>query len=246
MPRALEVLQTARQLERGEASALEVIDTLFEGTISSVAVMAALLAAARQTSADGLIEFEGTSGDHITGANNQDWSIAAEISDSRHFAMARCNPTLLAPLQHGMRGNQGTVLEDLYLVGQRMHLDGPLPGRIRDAVKVAADAHYALMRDTPFQLKHRGTPQAAEPSSATSLQRTPHYGLVEDRGNIDIIGDDKLWLRDLHAAWKMENERTRLELTRADADVTWDFDIAAPRRPCGNISRGPAAEMLAR
>jgi hypothetical protein len=53
-------------------------------------------------------------------------------------------------------------------------------------------------------------------SSANASLRTRQH-----RGNIDIINDDKLWPRDLHAAWKMENERTRLELPRANADVTW-------------------------
>jgi uncharacterized protein YndB with AHSA1/START domain len=55
-------------------------------------------------------------------------------------------------------------------------------------------------------------------------------GLVEHRETIDIIGDVKLWLRDLEDAWKRENERTRLEVTRADAYVAWDFDITAPRQ----------------
>jgi uncharacterized protein YndB with AHSA1/START domain len=55
-------------------------------------------------------------------------------------------------------------------------------------------------------------------------------GLVEHREAIDIIGDVKLWLRDLDAAWKKENERTQAEVTRADAYVTWDFDIAASRQ----------------
>ena len=55
-------------------------------------------------------------------------------------------------------------------------------------------------------------------------------GLVEHRETIDIIGDVKLWLRDLEEAWKKENERTHVEVTRADAYVTWDFDIAAPRQ----------------
>jgi hypothetical protein len=53
---------------------------------------------------------------------------------------------------------------------------------------------------------------------------------VEHRETIDIIGDVKLWLRDLEEAWKKENERTRVEVTGADAHVTWDFDIAAPRQ----------------
>ena len=55
-------------------------------------------------------------------------------------------------------------------------------------------------------------------------------GLVEHLETIDIIGDVKLWLRDLEAAWKKENERTHVEVTRADAYVTWDFDIAVPRQ----------------
>ena len=55
-------------------------------------------------------------------------------------------------------------------------------------------------------------------------------GLVEHRENIDIIGDVKLWLRNLDEAWKKENERTHVEVTRAEAYVTWDFDIAASRR----------------
>jgi uncharacterized protein YndB with AHSA1/START domain len=55
-------------------------------------------------------------------------------------------------------------------------------------------------------------------------------GLIEHREAIDIIGNVKLWLRDLDEAWKKENERTHVEVTRADAYVTWDFDIAASRQ----------------
>ncbi len=56
------------------------------------------------------------------------------------------------------------------------------------------------------------------------------HGLVEHCETIDIIGDVKLWLSDLDKAWKKENERTHVEVTRADAYVIWDFDIAAPRQ----------------
>jgi len=55
-------------------------------------------------------------------------------------------------------------------------------------------------------------------------------GLVEHHETIDIIGDVKLWLRDLNEAWRTENHRTHVEVTRADAYVAWDFDIAAPRQ----------------
>jgi hypothetical protein len=55
-------------------------------------------------------------------------------------------------------------------------------------------------------------------------------GLVEHHETIDSIGDVKLWLRDLEAAWQKENERTRIEVSRDDAYVIWDFDLAAPRQ----------------
>ena len=55
-------------------------------------------------------------------------------------------------------------------------------------------------------------------------------GLVEHHETIDIIGDIKLWLRDLEAAWQKENEQTRVEVTREDAYAILEFDIAAPRQ----------------
>ena len=55
-------------------------------------------------------------------------------------------------------------------------------------------------------------------------------GLVEHREAIDILGDVRLWLRDLDEAWKKENDRAQVEVTRANAYLAWDFDIAAPRQ----------------
>jgi len=56
------------------------------------------------------------------------------------------------------------------------------------------------------------------------------HGLVEHHETIDIIGDVKLWLRDLEEAWQKEKEQTRLEITREDAHAILEFDIAAPRQ----------------
>lgn len=55
-------------------------------------------------------------------------------------------------------------------------------------------------------------------------------GLIEHHELIEIIGDVGLWLRDLNAAWKDENESARVEVTAADAYASWYFDIAAPRQ----------------
>jgi hypothetical protein len=54
----------------------------------------------------------------------------------------------------------------------------------------------------------------ATPASRLWASNPAAQGLVEHRETIDIIGDVKLWLRDLEEAWKKENERTRVEVTR--------------------------------
>jgi uncharacterized protein YndB with AHSA1/START domain len=54
-------------------------------------------------------------------------------------------------------------------------------------------------------------------------------GLTEHHESIDIIGDVKCWLRDLHEAWEKENGRQRVEITVADAATVYMFDIPAPR-----------------
>lgn len=55
-------------------------------------------------------------------------------------------------------------------------------------------------------------------------------GLAEHRETIDIMGEVRLWLCDLDEAWRKENERRRVEVTRADAYLAWDFEIAASRQ----------------
>jgi len=54
-------------------------------------------------------------------------------------------------------------------------------------------------------------------------------GLVEHRESIDIIGDVKCWVRDLEEAWEKESDRQRNEVTRDNAALLIEFDIAAPR-----------------
>ena len=55
-------------------------------------------------------------------------------------------------------------------------------------------------------------------------------GLIAHHETINVIGDVKLWLRDLEVAWGQEDARVRTEVTRSDAFATLEFDIAAPRQ----------------
>jgi len=115
--------------------------------------MADLLAG--QAPADRLIEVQRARRDDVTGAKDQDRLVTLGIGNPRHLAMAGSDPALVAPLQNGMSSDQRAVLKNPHLVGQSVHFDDPLPGRIGNAVKIAADAHHAFMRDTPFQLQQR-------------------------------------------------------------------------------------------
>jgi uncharacterized protein YndB with AHSA1/START domain len=54
-------------------------------------------------------------------------------------------------------------------------------------------------------------------------------GLTEHHEAIDIIGDVKCWVRDLHEAWDKENARQRTEVTADTAAAIYAFDIDAPR-----------------
>jgi class 3 adenylate cyclase len=54
--------------------------------------------------------------------------------------------------------------------------------------------------------------------------------LTEHRETIDIIGETKLWLRDLEAVWEAQSTGTRYEIVPAEAYLTLDYDFQAPRR----------------
>lgn len=53
--------------------------------------------------------------------------------------------------------------------------------------------------------------------------------LVAHTESIDVIGDVKVWYRDLKSAWLGEEARRRVVVERADAYIVWDFEIPAER-----------------
>jgi len=70
-------------------------------------------------------------------AQDQDRLVAAGIGDPLRFPMPSGDPALMAALQHRMGGDQGAVFEDPNFVGEGVHFDDPLLGRVRNAVKIA-------------------------------------------------------------------------------------------------------------
>jgi uncharacterized protein YndB with AHSA1/START domain len=54
-------------------------------------------------------------------------------------------------------------------------------------------------------------------------------GLVAHRESIDIIGELPCWVRDLHEAWRSEQDRQRNEVTRDKAGMVIPLEIAAAR-----------------
>ena len=56
------------------------------------------------------------------------------------------------------------------------------------------------------------------------------HGLIEHHETIDIIGETKLWLRDLESVWQRESAATRYEVAAAEAYLSLEHDFAAPRQ----------------
>jgi len=102
-----------------------------------------------------LVEVERPRGNDVTSAKDQDRLVAGRTADPCDLAMAGSDAALVAPLQNGMGGDQGAGFKYPDLIGQRVHFNDPLSGRVGHAVKIAADAHHAFMRDAPFQLQER-------------------------------------------------------------------------------------------
>jgi hypothetical protein len=78
-------------------------------------------------------------------------------------------------------------------------------------------------------------------------------GLIAHRESIDIIGEVRCWLRDLDAAWKAEQERSRMEVSPSDGcdrdfhdrccsraadDVGISDNARTPRHMDGRLHRG--------
>jgi len=53
-------------------------------------------------------------------------------------------------------------------------------------------------------------------------------GLIEHRETYDHLGEIVMWVADLDAAWRAEQERTRVVVEAADAMVSVEFDLPAP------------------
>src|SRR3954469_9589193 len=69
--------------------------------------------------------------------------------------MRRIKPFLIAAFERSMDGDQLAVLEDVDGIGKHVNIEGAAPRRIGHAVEIAADAHHALVRDTPLKSQHR-------------------------------------------------------------------------------------------
>jgi uncharacterized protein YndB with AHSA1/START domain len=55
------------------------------------------------------------------------------------------------------------------------------------------------------------------------------HGMTEHHETIDIVGDVKLWARDLEDAWSEEIERRRVVVTTETSALVLGYDVAAPR-----------------
>jgi uncharacterized protein YndB with AHSA1/START domain len=68
-------------------------------------------------------------------------------------------------------------------------------------------------------------------------------GLIEHRETIDIIGDIRVWLRDLDAVWKAAEAARPRRVVREEARLIIGHDIAAPRQLVWEYLTSPERRM---
>lgn len=71
------------------------------------------------------------------------------------LAMAGIDPSLVLALQHGMTGDQLTILEDPNLGRVVLGLDDPPPRGVGNAVLIATHRNHAFLTDAPFDRQNR-------------------------------------------------------------------------------------------
>jgi hypothetical protein len=124
-----------------------------------------------------------------------------------------------------MDRDQGSILEDAQLIGKRMDFDQPAPGRVRDAVGVAADADHALARDAALQLQHRAERSQRQWPQMLSFFGEGFVDHAQRRGMNSRIGDGIQPMPELGIEIIEIAEGARQEEVLADV-------AERPARPC--------------
>ena len=177
-----------------------------------------------------LAKFEGDAAFFYAVSDKVDGSLLQDAIESAYFAFRRRLRNIEQATSCGCSACRRMQDLDLKFVchhgefiKHRMAGREELAGRdvivIHRLLKNAVNEHlgrhaYALYSDACIQA------MGIDPSA---------QGFVEHRESIDDIGDVRCWVRDLEEAWQKEIDRQRNEVTREQAAVVIEFDIAAPR-----------------
>ncbi len=139
------------------------------------------------------------------------------LRDIKQASQCECNACILIPgldlkfvVHHGLVGRQQMAgMEEL--VGQDVILiHRLLKNGVQEATGIRAYALY-----TSQVIAAMGADPRAQ-------------GLADHREQVDVIGEVRAWVRDLEAAWKDEQERTRVLVPADDAYAVIAYDSPAP------------------
>jgi nitrile hydratase alpha subunit len=177
-----------------------------------------------------LAKFEGDAAFFYAPAEKVDGSLVQDAVEAAYFAFRRrlrdigqatsCACSACSTMQ---QLDLKFVAHHGQFVKQRMAGRDELAGRdvilvhrlLKNAVNERLGSHaYALYSDACMRS------MGGDPTG---------QGLVEHGESIEVIGEVTCWVRDLEEAWTAERNRQRSEVTREDAAVVIEFDIAAPR-----------------
>ncbi|OCX62536.1 hypothetical protein BFP70_13700 [Thioclava sp. SK-1] len=128
------------------------------------------------------------------------WLFDHGLARDRHrLAMAGTDTLLVTVLQNRMARDQRPILEDSHLGRVVLDFDELAPGRIRNAVLVAASSDHALLADTALHDQDR-----LVGSGRKCHEVRPLFGKV-------LVNDPSAWWHESELERAFENSRKRVQ-----------------------------------
>jgi len=140
------------------------------------------------------------------------------LRDIAQASRCDCNACIRMPtLDLKLVVHHGTAIR--HRIAGRDELVGP------DVILVHRLLKNRVVEDTGLSAYALYTDACVRAMGADPVQQ----GLREHVEETDVAGPQRVWLRDLHAAWNEELARKRIEVTGGEAYRIYETDIAAPQ-----------------
>jgi uncharacterized protein YndB with AHSA1/START domain len=116
-----------------------------------------------------------------------------------------------------------------------------IAGREELAGRAVIEVHRLLKNDVESTLGTVAYALYSEASLAATGLEDPHAaGLIAHRETYEFLGELTVWVRDLHAAWNQEQDRTRVFVEPEQALATYEYVLPGPPALVWEYETSPA------